>query len=122
MTGGGQEKILLRLTSARCCGLQPPSSCTPSAACAARGVRKARQLNLTEEQKSQLREREQTEQAAAESAFLKLYAEVWLPRVEEGGLGIEQRQIASFGIKICPDLWCCVAADADCKGSTHQRF
>jgi hypothetical protein len=51
---------------------------------------KARQLNLTDEQKSQLREREATEQAAAESALLKLYMEVWLPRVEDGGLGIEK--------------------------------
>src|SRR5262249_9572952 len=33
---------------------------------------------------------EATEKAAAESAFLKLYTEVWLPRVEGGGLGIER--------------------------------
>jgi len=51
---------------------------------------KAKQLNLTDEQRSQLREREATEQAAAESALLKLYVEVWLPRVEDGGLGIEK--------------------------------
>lgn len=51
---------------------------------------KAKQHNLTDEQKSQLRERESTERAAAESAFLRLYMEVWLPRVENGGVGIEK--------------------------------
>jgi hypothetical protein len=51
---------------------------------------KSKQLNLTDEQRSQLRERESTEQAAAESALLKLYTEVWLPRSEGGGLGIEK--------------------------------
>lgn len=53
---------------------------------------KVKQLNLTDEQKSQLREREATEKGVAESAFLKLYTEVWLPRREEEGgqLGIEK--------------------------------
>jgi len=51
---------------------------------------KAKQHNLTDEQKSQLREREATERSAAESAFLKLYAEVWLPRLEDGRLEIER--------------------------------
>jgi hypothetical protein len=50
----------------------------------------AKKLNLTDEQKGQVRERESTEQAAAESALLKLYTEVWLPRSEGGGLGIEK--------------------------------
>jgi hypothetical protein len=50
---------------------------------------KAKHLNLTDEQRSQLREREATERAAAESALLKLYGEVWLPRVEGGGLGVD---------------------------------
>ena len=50
---------------------------------------KAKQHNLTDEQKGQLRERESTEKAAAESAFLKLYTEVWLPKVEGSGIGIE---------------------------------
>ena len=58
---------------------------------ATEGVRtKAKQLNLTDEQKDQLRERQATESAAAESALLKLYTEVWLPRAEEGGIGIEK--------------------------------
>jgi len=50
---------------------------------------KARQLNLTDEQKSQLRERESTEKAAAEAALLRLYVEVWLPRAEAGGIAID---------------------------------
>jgi len=50
---------------------------------------KAKQLNLTDEQKSQLREREATEKAAAEAALLRLYLEVWFPRVEETRIGIE---------------------------------
>ena len=47
---------------------------------------KAKHLNLTDEQKGQLREREATEQAAAESALLKLYTEVWLPRPRQAAL------------------------------------
>jgi hypothetical protein len=43
---------------------------------------KARQLNLTQDQKSQLRERTNSEANAAESAFLRLYGEVWLPKAE----------------------------------------
>ena len=50
---------------------------------------KAKQLNLTDEQKAQLREREATEKATAESAFLKLYTQVWLPKVEGSGIGID---------------------------------
>jgi hypothetical protein len=50
---------------------------------------KTKQLNLTDEQKSQLRERERTEAAAAESALLKLYAEVWLPKVTTDGIVID---------------------------------
>lgn len=51
---------------------------------------KAKQLSLTDDQKSQLRERDATEKATAESAFLKLYMEVWLPRVEGGEIAIER--------------------------------
>ena len=46
-------------------------------------------MNLTDEQKSQLREREHTESAAAESGLLKLYAEVWLPKVTTDGIVID---------------------------------
>ena len=44
---------------------------------------KWREHNLTDAQKSQLREREATEKAAAESALLKLYGEVWLPAYDD---------------------------------------
>lgn len=40
---------------------------------------KWREHNLTNAQRSQLKERDATEAAAAESALLKLYGEVWLP-------------------------------------------
>jgi hypothetical protein len=58
---------------------------------AAEGAKaKAKQLNLTDEQRGQLRERESTENAAAESALLKMYTEVWFPRAEAGGIGIDK--------------------------------
>lgn len=50
---------------------------------------KKEQLRLTKDQTSQLNERRKTEEAAAESAFRSLYSSVWLPRVEEGGIGID---------------------------------
>jgi hypothetical protein len=57
---------------------------------AERVSQKARQLNLTQDQKSQLRERTNTEAGAAEAALVRLYAEVWLPKAEQGGLTIEK--------------------------------
>ena len=54
---------------------------------------KAKQLNLTDEQKSQLRERESTERGAIEAALLKLYMEVWLPRAEVGGIAIDKTSV-----------------------------
>jgi hypothetical protein len=51
--------------------------------------KKAKQLNLTDEQKGQLRERESTEKAVAESAILKMYVEVWLPRAEAGSIAVD---------------------------------
>ena len=50
---------------------------------------KSKQLNLTDEQKSQLREQEATRTAEAESSLLKLYAEVWLPKVTSDGIVID---------------------------------
>src|SRR5712692_491806 len=50
---------------------------------------KSKMHNITDEQKSQLRERQRTEGAAAESALLKLYAEVWLPKVTTDGIVID---------------------------------
>ena len=48
-----------------------------------------REHNLTVAQKSQLTERTATEQAAAESALLKLYNAVWLPAAGDGGLALD---------------------------------
>ena len=50
---------------------------------------KARELNLTNAQKSQVRERQATETAAAESALLKLYEAVLLPTVDGGSASFE---------------------------------
>ena len=75
---------------------------------------KAKQLNLTDEQKGQLREREATEQAAAESALLKLYTEVWLPRAEAGGLGLEK--VAAGGRPLQTTL------DQKKQAMIHQRI
>lgn len=50
---------------------------------------KKHQLRLTKEQLDQLKERKRTEEAAAESCFRELYTAVWLPRVQDGELGIE---------------------------------
>ena len=46
--------------------------------------------NLTKEQSDELRERKATHASAAESAFVKLYSEVWLPRLEKGSIAIEK--------------------------------
>ncbi len=51
--------------------------------------KKAKEHNLTDEQKKQLKEREDTEKAAVESGFLKLYTEVWLPKIENGEIDID---------------------------------
>ena len=48
----------------------------------------AKKLNLTEDQKEQLREKESTEKSSVESAFQKLYLEVWLPKLN-GGIAVE---------------------------------
>ena len=50
---------------------------------------KSREHNLTDAQKSQLREREATEKAVAESALLKLYSEVLLPGSAQGVFSLE---------------------------------
>ena len=48
-----------------------------------------REHNLTDVQKSQLRERGATERTGAESALLKLYREVWLPSSDGGALALD---------------------------------
>lgn len=50
---------------------------------------KPKQHNLTDAQKDQLREREATEKAAAESAFLKLYTEVWFPKLDNSAIVVD---------------------------------
>jgi hypothetical protein len=83
---------------------------------ATEGVKaKAKQLNLTDEQKGQLRERESTEALAAESALLKLYGEVWLPRAEPAGIGIDQ-PVAAGGRPLQTTL------DEKKKAMIHQRI
>ena len=54
---------------------------------------KKSQHRLTKEQLSQLRERRRTEEAAAESAMRSLYSAAWLPRFEEGKLGLEKVEV-----------------------------
>ena len=51
--------------------------------------KKWREHNLTDAQRSQLKEREATEKHAAESALLKLYGEVWLPSSDGGKLALD---------------------------------
>jgi hypothetical protein len=51
---------------------------------------KAKQLNITDEQRSQLREREATEAAGVEASLLRLYSEVWFPKGEAGAVSIER--------------------------------
>jgi hypothetical protein len=46
--------------------------------------------NLTKEQTDELRERKATHTSAAESAFVRLYPEVWLPRLEQGVIAVEK--------------------------------
>jgi hypothetical protein len=50
---------------------------------------KSKQHNLTDVQRSQLKEQEATRTAEAESSLLKLYAEVWLPKVTGDGIVID---------------------------------
>jgi len=61
---------------------------------------KGKQLNLTDEQKSQLKEREATERSSAEAAFLKLYQEVWFPRAEAGGITVEVVSVGGRPLQI----------------------
>jgi hypothetical protein len=60
---------------------------------------KAKQHNLTDEQRGQLREREATEKAAAESAFLKLYTKVWLPKLENSAIAIESVEVGGMPLQ-----------------------
>jgi hypothetical protein len=74
---------------------------------------KAKPLNLTDDQKGQLRERESTERGAAESALLKLYTEVWFPRADGGGLGIEKVSVGGRPLT--------TTVDAQKRAKVHER-
>lgn len=52
------------------------------------------QLNLTQAQMEQLRERERTEEAAQESSLRNLYQSVWLPALQGSDIGIERVAIS----------------------------
>jgi hypothetical protein len=60
----------------------------------------AKKLNITKEQADELRERERTQKSGAESAFLKLYNEVWLPKLEGGSISIEKPSVGGRPLQI----------------------
>ena len=73
-----------------------------------------REHNLTDAQKSQLRERRATEGAAAESALLKLYAEVWLPAPADGALSMEAVRMGGRPLQ--------TTLDAKKRARIHERL
>ncbi len=70
--------------------------------------------NLTDAQKGQLRERRATEGAAAESALLKLYAEVWLPASADGALSMEAVRMGGRPLQ--------TTLDAKKRARIHERL
>jgi hypothetical protein len=50
----------------------------------------AKKHNLTKEQTDELRERKATHASGAESAFVKIYPEVWLPKLDQGTITVEK--------------------------------
>lgn len=75
---------------------------------------KSKMHNLTDEQKSQLRERQRTENASAESALLKLYTEVWLPKVSADGIIIDVAAVGGRPLQ--------TTLDADKHARVHDRI
>lgn len=75
---------------------------------------KSREHNLTDAQKSQLKEREATEKAAAESAFLKLYSDVLLPRSADGALSLDTISIGGRPLQ--------TTLDERKRAQIHQRL
>ena len=73
-----------------------------------------REHNLTDAQKGQLRERRDTEGAAAESALLKLYAEVWLPASADGALSMEAVRMGGRPLQ--------TTLDAKKRARIHERL
>jgi hypothetical protein len=60
----------------------------------------AKKLNITKEQGDELRERERTAKSGAESAFLKLYSEVWLPKLEGGAISVEKLSVGGRPLQV----------------------
>lgn len=60
----------------------------------------AKKLNVTKEQLDELRERERTHKSAAESAFLKLYTEGWLPKLTNGSISIEKLAVGGRPLQV----------------------
>ena len=75
---------------------------------------KWRQLNLTKAQKDQLKERKATEQSTTESALLKLYGDVWLPRSDNGSLSLETIRIGGRPLQ--------TRLDEKKRAKIHQRL
>ena len=75
---------------------------------------KWRELNLTDAHKDQLKERNATEKAATESALLRLYSEVWLPRSDNGSLSLESISIGGRPLQI--------TLDGRKRAQIHQRL
>jgi hypothetical protein len=72
----------------------------------------AKKHNLTDDQKEQLKEKERTEWGSVESAFLKLYTEIWLPK-QNGGLTVET--VAIGGRQVTSRL------DDQKRAAVHKR-
>ena len=75
---------------------------------------KWRELNLTDAQRGQLRERNATEKSAAESALLRLYGEVWLPRSNDGSLSFDTVSIGGRPLQ--------TTLDEKQRALIHQRL
>ena len=75
---------------------------------------KWREHNLTDAQKSQLKEREATERAAAESALLKVYGEVWLPASDNATLSLDSVSMGGRPLQ--------TTLDEKKRAQIHQRL
>ena len=75
---------------------------------------KARELNLTNTQKSQVRERTATEATAAESALLKLYEAVLLPTMAGESAAFERVEVGGRPLQ--------TTLDAKKRAQIHQRL
>ena len=73
-----------------------------------------REHNLTAAQRGQLKERASTEQATAESALLRLYAEVRLPEAARGTLSLDTVSMGGRPLQI--------TLDAGKRALIHQRL